>query len=86
MALGGRILDQAGVARTEGVLGAVAEADLQLALKADHELAEWGPCRSETRPTGSARNEIRAALRPLVQAGVAARSIGSMCNWPSLPL
>src|SRR4029453_14677827 len=43
-------------------------------------------CQSGKPPTGSPRNEIWVAARPLVHAGVSPRSIVSMRDCPSEPV
>src|SRR2546426_584689 len=71
VALARRVLDQPGVAGAEDVLGAVAQADLELAGEDDDELAAWGRMPVEVlaeRPLAERDLRRRQALRPLRHA------------------
>src|SRR2546426_10264261 len=68
VALARRVLDQPGVAGAEDVLGAVAQADLELAVEDDDELAAWGWMPVEVlaeRPLAERDLRRCEALRPL---------------------
>src|SRR5947209_7539944 len=68
VALARRVLDQPGVAGAEDVLGAVAQADLELAGEDDDELAAWGRMPVEVlaeRPLAEQDLRRCEALRPL---------------------
>src|SRR2546422_2230760 len=71
VALARRSLDQPGVAGAEDVLGAVAQADLELAGEDDDELTAWGRMPVEVlaeRPLAERDLRSRQALRPLRHA------------------
>src|SRR5207247_10891942 len=68
VALARHVLDQPGVAGAEDVLGAVAQADLELAGEEDDELATWGWMPVEVlaeRPLAARELRRRQAIRPL---------------------
>ena len=64
------VLDQSRVTGAEDVLGAVAEADLELTGKDDDELPARRRMPVEKCPTGSSRNAICVVASPFVQSGV----------------
>ena len=74
VALAGGILNQAGVAGAEDVLGAVAQADLQLPGQDDDKLAAWRVCQSEKRPAGASLKLMVVVAWALFQSGVWSRS------------
>src|SRR5439155_925240 len=78
VAFAGRVLDQAGVAGAEDVLGAVAQPDLELAGQDDHELA---PRRRMPVDELTARPLAERDLRGRYSLGGIVRS--RSLNWSS---